>query len=212
MAIGWSAAALAERMGYAHYRSVQLATTRSVVRRATADHVAAVYEQLSDTPGPSPTAAGMAAAYGYPPPIAWDDDTIVDPAARPWAELAADGPDWAVVIRLLDGGPRPAVVRPADRAAFVDAALSAGWDRPRVAARLGCSTRQVERIHAAPPPAPPDPGDNERLCEGCGTARRRPAGDPPWQFRKRRYCDSCHQAARAEAGRRGAATRWEKAS
>ncbi|WP_295694431.1 hypothetical protein, partial [Lapillicoccus sp.] len=42
-----------------------------------------VYDRLSMTPGPSPTARARAAARGYAPPLAWDDDTIDDPRALP---------------------------------------------------------------------------------------------------------------------------------
>ena len=42
-----------------------------------------VYDRLSMTPGPSPETRGWAAKLGYPPPLAWDEETIDDPSATP---------------------------------------------------------------------------------------------------------------------------------
>lgn len=42
-----------------------------------------LYDELWDTPGPSTRARARALARGYAPPMAWDDDTIDDPTARP---------------------------------------------------------------------------------------------------------------------------------
>lgn len=47
------------------------------------DNINTLYNQLWDTPGPSTRAASNAAKKGWPPPLAWDDDTIEDPTARP---------------------------------------------------------------------------------------------------------------------------------
>lgn len=42
-----------------------------------------LYDQLSMTPGPSDLARIRAAGKGWPPPLAWDDDQLDDPAATP---------------------------------------------------------------------------------------------------------------------------------
>jgi hypothetical protein len=48
-----------------------------------ARRVAAVYDDLSLKPGPSRIAAAKARQLGFAPPLAWDDETISDPRARP---------------------------------------------------------------------------------------------------------------------------------
>lgn len=57
------------------------------VTRQAAGYVSQVYEKLSGTPAPDAPgpnrARALAAKSGFPPPLAWDDATIDDPAARP---------------------------------------------------------------------------------------------------------------------------------
>ena len=52
------------------------------VTRAVADAVSTAYDRLAMTPGPSAISRRRAARAGYAPPLAWDDDTIDDPAAQ----------------------------------------------------------------------------------------------------------------------------------
>jgi hypothetical protein len=49
----------------------------------TARDVIELYDQLSMTPGPSQQARDRAIRRGWMPPLAWDEDTIDDPAAAP---------------------------------------------------------------------------------------------------------------------------------
>lgn len=49
----------------------------------TAEMVAALYEKISGTPGPSAKAREYAARRGWAPPLAWDDAAIDDPNAVP---------------------------------------------------------------------------------------------------------------------------------
>lgn len=59
---------------------------RGNVRRtspAKAELVAKLYDRLSMTPGGNRDAAARAKHLGWPPPLAWDDDSIDDPAAEP---------------------------------------------------------------------------------------------------------------------------------
>jgi hypothetical protein len=77
---------------------------RASVARATHLAVAAVYNSLWDKPGPSAWVRNHAARQGWPPPLAWDDDTIDDPDAQPYD--TGDGPteiDHVVVDRLVSG-------------------------------------------------------------------------------------------------------------
>lgn len=56
---------------------------QSGVRQSTADTVAALFDKLSMTPGPSQRARTLAKRKRWAPPLAWDDDTIDNPDAAP---------------------------------------------------------------------------------------------------------------------------------
>lgn len=77
------------------------------------DAVIELYDQLSmqlpDDPA-SPRARAEARALGWAPPLAWDDETIDDPAVAPQglrdtepSKPAADEVDWAIVLRACHG-------------------------------------------------------------------------------------------------------------
>jgi hypothetical protein len=89
--IGWSQAKLAERIGWARPNFTTLISDGPVTA-ATARLVATLYDDLWDqTPpdedrrdrGAATRARNYAAARNWAPPMAWDDDTIDDPAATP---------------------------------------------------------------------------------------------------------------------------------
>lgn len=90
--MGWPGPVIAERLG------VKVGTIYTVCLRggghgrvsfAFAAKVRALYDEISHLPGPSKAAAVKARNRGYPSPMAWDDDTIDDPAAAP----CVDGPE-----------------------------------------------------------------------------------------------------------------------
>lgn len=89
-AIGWPAAHLAAELGISTSRLANFARQRTV-RAGTAERVRKLYDRLSCTAGPSERLVRMARAWGYVPPIGWDDDTIDDPAAEPWPVLDHKG-------------------------------------------------------------------------------------------------------------------------
>lgn len=68
-----------------------------------------------------------AAAYGWPPPLAWDDDTIDDPDAQP---------DLGGQVRRQDAL--------AEDAAFI--ARTTGADLDQIAARLGVTRNYLDKI------------------------------------------------------------------
>lgn len=55
----------------------------TVVRASIAARVADVYDDLWDKPGPSDVTRQRALVRGFAPPMAWDDECIDDPKARP---------------------------------------------------------------------------------------------------------------------------------
>lgn len=105
-AIGWPLHEIASRIGWA---TSNLGTLASGGRECNADSarkIAAVYDALSMTPGPSARSRYWAEKRGWLPPLAWSDETIDDPSA--WADLGETEPDEdavdeVVVERLVDG-------------------------------------------------------------------------------------------------------------
>jgi plasmid maintenance system antidote protein VapI len=91
-ALGWPANHLARQLAM---NPVPIRTLmrgdRQRVTAATARNVAALYDQLWDTPGPSDATRARAARAGWPVPLAWDDESIDDPTARPATTAAKAG-------------------------------------------------------------------------------------------------------------------------
>lgn len=85
-ALGWPAYEIAARMGVTHQCIEQWRRGRDRVRCTTHARITALYDELSMTVGPSADTRRRALRYGWPPPLAWDDDTIDDPTARPWTD------------------------------------------------------------------------------------------------------------------------------
>lgn len=86
MANGWRHADITAALAAAGVRThsqLVLLQAGDLLQRKTADAVATVYDQLWDKRGPSQWTASRALAAGYAPPLAWDDDSIDDPNARP---------------------------------------------------------------------------------------------------------------------------------
>lgn len=75
------------------------------VRRDTLQRWREVYDRLSMTPGPNEFARLWARRRGWPPPLAWDDDSIDNPAAKPnlGSRRARDRVDVAEEARFLLG-------------------------------------------------------------------------------------------------------------
>jgi len=94
--LGWSFQTTSERAGIGRGRDI---AARSTVTRASADAITAVYDELWSTPAPTATreeriiaakTRARALREGWAPPLAWDDDEIDKPDARPaeWKEAA----------------------------------------------------------------------------------------------------------------------------
>jgi transcriptional regulator with XRE-family HTH domain len=91
-ALGWPASHLARQLGM---NPVAVRTLmrgdRQRVTVATARKVAALYDRLWNTPGPSEATRARASRAGWPVPLAWDDESIDDPDARPATPTAKGG-------------------------------------------------------------------------------------------------------------------------
>lgn len=83
-AIGWSSDSLTPHTGITvRYLSNLRAHRRRQVRRETAAAISRVYDQLWNQPGPSRHMRARAHHFRWAPPMAWDDQSIDDPAAQP---------------------------------------------------------------------------------------------------------------------------------
>lgn len=154
LAMGWPHRTITEHMtGVGQISAVALHQRGKWIARATHDAVVAAYDALSMTPGPSEVSRRRAARLGYAPPLAWDDETIDDPAAQPNTgavvrKAGRPGIDLDEWVRLVRCGENPeraadrcettvaAVARAAERAGRIDVARiaeRASW-RKRVAA------------------------------------------------------------------------------
>lgn len=124
-AIGWHQGALP---------GVSLSSVSTALRRdrITADlhrRIAAAYDQLAMTLGPG-------RPRPYPPPLAWDDDALDDPAGQP-------DPAWKPVPIERVRAAR------AERAEAVAAMTAAGLSAAQIADRLGVARRTVVRYRSA---------------------------------------------------------------
>lgn len=116
-AIGWSQAAIAAHLGVAPRTILRLRSASHPISAAHRELVRALYGQLQHVTPAGPDARQArrwAARAGWPPPAAWDDDTMDDPdplidrAARRAAGLAGrhtDRPGGSTIdnIRWLAG-------------------------------------------------------------------------------------------------------------
>jgi len=83
-AIGWDINTLAHRGGY---QPIAIRNWRAArcprIKKVQAARIAALYEQLCGTQGPSSRSRGHARRHGWAPPLLWDELDIDDPAATP---------------------------------------------------------------------------------------------------------------------------------
>ena len=156
MAIGWSQTKLAAEIGMEVRNFNHLVHGKRDTTAGTAIAVREVYDRLwNATPrtdarshkAAHTRAARYAAAQGWAPPLAWDDETIDDPAAAPAHNLAApsDGLDPVVIDRITQGrwiGRRPTRD---ERLEAVRILHARGASDREAAQLLGTSERQVIR-------------------------------------------------------------------
>jgi lambda repressor-like predicted transcriptional regulator len=119
------------------------------IRVDTANAIRAAYGRMSMTPGTSDQPRRHAEAMRWPPPLAWDDDTIDDPAARPRGlpgtrqHRVSD----EVAIQQAIAGRRVNLTIP-ERLEVVRRLTEAGVGAERIAELVGTSERNVVRDRA----------------------------------------------------------------
>lgn len=142
MAIGWPADEIARRLGWAGSKVLFRALRTKKVQRKTYTAVAALYDELSLTPGPSAITKGRARAAGHQPPLAWDDiDRDPEPPAA--GNVDSGEVDQAAVARVITGN-RPKALRSVDRRAAVAELTRRGMTRREIAEQVGCPVSTVD--------------------------------------------------------------------
>jgi hypothetical protein len=81
-ALGWTTDIIGQHL-HVDGKAVRSFMQTKTVTTTTASRVCAVYDQLSMTPGPSSITRKRSAAKAWVVPLAWDDESIDDPRARP---------------------------------------------------------------------------------------------------------------------------------
>ena len=104
-AIGWTLDQLAGELGCSKHSLSQSLNVTSKVSLTRHMRMLDVYRRLADRPGPSVRARRLGARQGWPPPIAWDDDTMDDPTTAPYGGLHDDSVDEVLLERVLAGDP-----------------------------------------------------------------------------------------------------------
>lgn len=125
-AMGWPVTAMPISANTA-YGLLRKDTVFASVHRA----VASFYDQLSMIPGPSNRSRVIFGSY--PPPLAWDDDAIDDPAARPES------------IRTAGTARRDQIT---ERREAIAALTESGLSAAAIADRLGVTGRTVTRARS----------------------------------------------------------------
>lgn len=174
MALGWPK----QDLEAAGIPSAQLVTRpRSQVSVEGWRQVREVYEELSMTLGPSELTRSRAIARGYPPPLAWDDDTLDDPQATPHQGTTSGVDiDEVAVARAVGSHPKaaPISLTPPEQLATVRELTTRGISVADTAAIIGTSDRTVLRwrkrddLEAADPPGAGNSGrDASRLRQAA---------------------------------------------
>ncbi|MBP2341054.1 transcriptional regulator with XRE-family HTH domain [Saccharothrix coeruleofusca] len=148
-ALGWSGPHIADRLGITP-RAVSYLLAGQTVTTSTADRVRQVYDELSMHPGPSARARALAQKRRWVPPLAWDDDEIDTPDARPHCLIPTTQIDETAVERAVRGERRKDEVLPrVERHAAIRRCRQLGIPGPEIARRVGVSPRTVDRVAAA---------------------------------------------------------------
>lgn len=158
-AVGWSSTELAKLLGK-DPRVVARTQYAETVTGRTARTVRDLYERLWDQAPPESTATEKMSASrartraqrrGWVPPLAWDDETIDDPAARP---NTLDDRDWdealidEVAVELALTGER-VNLSDAEFAEVVRIGTERGMSAAELAEATGRTKRSVQRRRAA---------------------------------------------------------------
>lgn len=144
MRLGHSSATIAAAAGLHQRQISQILLCTTYVVSGTEAAIRRAYDRLSMTEGVSNRTRSRAVAAGWPPPLAWDENDIDDPAAEPYGGEA--GLDDLAVDEVLAGRMEFSRLAEQDRAAAVLALHGEGLTVNAIRARLGTSQHVVTRL------------------------------------------------------------------
>lgn len=146
----WSARIIAERINRSvrHVQDLQAGAVTDVTI-GTYYAVRDLYDELTWTPGPRKATRTAALKRGWKPALAWDDDTIDDPKAKPQGMYESPKlmHDEIAVLRAV-GGDQGVHLSSADRAEAIAILTARGLTARAIAERMGLRERSVTRIRA----------------------------------------------------------------
>jgi transcriptional regulator with XRE-family HTH domain len=151
--LGWRQSDIATESGVAiSVINELMAGNQKVCMRGHAADLRACYERLSMRVGPSAKTRGLALKKGWVSSLAWDDDAIDDPSAKPVGlkgrYLVGDYIDEAAVLRRM-AGERLNLTK-AERIEVVARLRAAQWSLSRIEEHTGLKTdRYIAREKAA---------------------------------------------------------------
>lgn len=149
MTLGYDTHQIAAGIGLARNNVSRLLNNhRTEVRHETHEAIVRFYDQAWQTPSTHryiKRTKALAAKRGYVPPMAWDDDTIDDPLAEPFAE-ATVGIDWQIVERAVAGRPRGRRLSSSERKAAAMVLASRGATATQISNQLGMSGADARTV------------------------------------------------------------------
>ncbi len=149
--MGWSASQVEMEAGLGR-QTIDTVKRRpsGLVHRATSEAVMAVYDRLAVRRGGNQQAASCARRKGWPPPLAWDDDTIDDPAASPAHTAHVNRLNDAYVdetaVDVWMNGDETIPLTRAERLEVFRLLIHAGVARSAAATRLSVSWQDADRM------------------------------------------------------------------
>lgn len=152
-AVGWGFGTQAQLAGWSRSNWHNL-TRRDRIMPGTLALVRGVYDKLAMTPAPdcyaTTRARAVAAREGWFPPLAWEDDTIDDPAALPCIVPPVGGTDRAAGELALQHAAAGHAVQldPVTRVELVRRLTAAGYPTEVVASLAGTTVGNVGRIRS----------------------------------------------------------------
>lgn len=159
--LGWSVNRLSAESGIDR-QPLDKALRGGLITAGHARAVAALYERLWNQPASAEDhrsrisvarAKGRAERESWPPPLAWDDDTIDDLTATPTVLEDQDAVDELAVDAVCDG--HTMRLTGATLLAAVHRMHAAGYPVDLIAARVGIHPRQVDRLRLRETPPRP---------------------------------------------------------
>lgn len=159
VALGWSQAKLAGRLGMQPTNFTRVILGPGDVAAATARATKALYDELWDQAPPenahrdriaAARSRNRACELGWPSPLAWDDNTIDDPlagpdlGAGPGDEVEPDDVDVVAVLRRM-AGDRTVPLTAQERAEVVHRMIGQGISKRDIELRTGVNVHRVLR-------------------------------------------------------------------